>query len=118
MSVAVAVLNDVTNGFLQHWDDGHRIHVIVTLTFSGNYSTGGDTTAFNLPIIKSNSVPIYVEIHGIGAYNYSYIPGTTIANGKTKIVSLATQAELGAGAYGAGVTGDTVVAHAIFLKYI
>ncbi len=118
MSVAIAISNDPTNGNPNHWASLNKIHVVGTLTFSGNYTSGGDTLNFGLPLIKSNSCPIYVVMTGVGIYLYRLVIGTTIANSKVKIFSLATGLEIGAGAYPGGVTADAVTFYAIFPKFI
>ena len=117
MSVALTINTDVTNGFLQTWEDTKRFHALVTFTFSGNYVGGGDTVSFNNPLIKSNSVPCMVNINGQSKYLYGWVPGTTISNGKIKIFVPNTGVEF-SGAYGSDITGDVVVAHCIFPKHI
>lgn len=101
--------------------DGKRGHVIFTITASGNYATGGDTldlTALKLPGI--GQIPTWTEIVGVNGFTYSYVNGTTLANGKMKVFVEATVAtntplaEHTAVAYVAGVTGDTITAYAEF----
>jgi len=105
----------------QHWADLKRLHVIGTITASGNYVTGGDTLNFTNPKIKSSKVPDIVTIHGraVGpAYLYQFVCGTTQANGKMIVADVATGAELAAAPYPAGVTGDTIEFHAVFKKLV
>jgi hypothetical protein len=76
-----------------------------TLTFSGSYTTGGDTLSFGNSSILSNSIPNYVEVYEqpsssqtAVAYKFIYSPGTTIANGKLQIFTNAGS-QFAAGAY-------------------
>lgn len=108
----------------EQYNDTRTTKVYGTLVFSGNYTTGGDTlnlgvlSVDNFPkLLKVASPPVYFNLNGQGLYTYLYVPGTTINNGKVKIISLATQAELAAGAYPGGVTGDTVTFEFSFTKY-
>lgn len=101
-----------------HWTDGKRIHVIGNIVASGNYIAGGDTLSLVNTEIKCSpsSLPEFVVIEGQAIYGYKFVPGTTQANGKVKVIS--GGAELGAGAYPGGLTGDTIVIYAIFPKFI
>jgi hypothetical protein len=101
-----------------HWSDTKRIQAVGSVTPSGSYSTGGDTMALGSTAIKSSSIPSYVDMGGSGGYLYSYVKGTTINNGKMKIVVSSTGLELAAGAYPAGVTSDSIGFHAFFPKLI
>ena len=108
MSLVAAVTN--------HWTDGKRIHVIGTITASGNYTTGGDTVSLALPQIKSNSAPLFVDVKGQAGYTYQFKPGTSMSNGLLGCYSGGT--ETAAGAYPGGITGDIITFHAIFHKFI
>lgn len=99
-----------------HWTDGKRIHVVGTIVASGNYSTGGDTISFVNNDIRSTLPPVWFEVLGQGLFTYLPIKGTTIANGKIKAITAG--AEVAAGAYPGGVTGDTIAVYAIFHKFI
>lgn len=87
-----------------------------TLTFSGSYSTGGDTLSFAVAGVSSNSVPVRVEIYEqpstsqtATGYSFIYALGTTIANGKVQIFS--TQGtQFAAGAYGSTFSTTVVKA--------
>lgn len=85
----------------------------------GTYPTGGFTLALNDPLIKSSRLPIWVDIKGVNGFVYVYVPGTTTANGKLKILTGAAAqsalTELSAGATPAGVSGDTIQIWARFL---
>jgi len=105
MAIALAV-TDVDNS-------GKTVYLTCTLTFSGSYSTGGDTIDFTTvmgkgvlgKVFQAGKSPTYGYVSGSGGYSMGLIPGTTLANGKVKISTTAAT-ELGAGAYPAGVTGD------------
>ena len=106
MAIA-AVVTDIDNS-------GKSLYVTATLTFSGSYSTGGDTIDFTTIIGKgylgrvfqAGKSPLYGYAAGTSGHSYGLIPGTTLANGKIKINTTAGT-ELAAGAYPAGVSGDT-----------
>lgn len=104
------------------WTDTLRLHLIGNLVFSGNYTSGGDTINFgnvsadSYPVIvKSASPPLWVDIAGQSTFLYNQVYGTTINNGKVKVISAGS--ELSAGAYPAGITGDIITFHAVFLKF-
>jgi hypothetical protein len=99
------------------WDDVKKIEVIGTLTFSGSYVAGGDTVNFAHPSIKSSRVPFAISILGQSGYTYVFVPGTDITSGKVKIFP-ASLTELLAGAYPAGITGDTVIFEGTFPKLL
>lgn len=101
----------------KHWMDLKKLHVVGSLTPSSTYATNGDTLNFNDWTIKSSRPPDYVEIHGKGDYSYSFVPGSTRNNGKMLAIVQDTGAEVGAGAYPAGVTADVIHFHAIFPKF-
>ncbi len=92
--------------------------LLVQLTPSGNYVTGGDTfdlTAITDPggvgLVGFNQPPICVHIIGqnAGGYRGEFVPGTNATNGKVKFYTPATGAtdEVAAGAYPAAITGGT-----------
>ena len=103
-----------------HWWDGKRIHAIGTIVATGNYATGGDILDLSDFSIKSNRVPLFVDVIGIAGYDYRYVNGTTIANGKLMAFQngavTSPAAELAAAAYPAGALADTIKFHAIFRK--
>jgi hypothetical protein len=91
-----------------------------SLVFSGSYPTAGDVMNLSgFDQIKSNEVPLHVEIYeappaGTSPTGYTYIfcPGTTLANGQVAIFNGTTQ--VSAGAYPAGITGAVVQFRAWF----
>lgn len=104
------------------WTDTMKLHLIGNFAFSGNYTTGGDTINFGAlstdtqpVIVKSGSPPFWVDIAGQTTLLYNFVYGLTINNSKIKIIS--GGAELAAGAYPGGVTGDTITYHAVFNKF-
>lgn len=107
MAVAVANIKryDVFGGIVQ----------TCTLTFSGSYTTGGDTVDLSgkVPTAKA---PIFALVAGIAGFPYQWVVGTTLANGKVMVRindaggANAPNAEHSAAGYAAGVTGDTVKA--------
>lgn len=114
----MAIAVNTTNS----WYDGKRLTVLGTLTFSGNYSTGGDT--INLAGVKgflTSQLPLTFQISGQSGFFYQFVVGTTLANAKVKVLVATTggtnipQAEHTAVAYVAGVTGDVVTFEAILL---
>lgn len=86
-----------------------------SLTFSGNYTTGGDTINFTTATNPQNqpaalafgSAPLVFSLSGsIDGYTVEMVPGSGLTNWKIKIFS-ASGTELSAGAYPAGISGDT-----------
>lgn len=87
-----------------------------TLTFSGNYTTGGDPLSFAVSGVQSNNAPIRVEVYEepttgetATAYTFIYAKGTTLANGALQIFS-AQGTQFAAGAYGTTFATTTVKA--------
>jgi len=102
------------------------VQVFVTITASGNYTAGGDTldlTALTGALgqvgVPTETLPITATIQsanssGLSGFLYGYRPGTTQANGKMQVLVQGAAAgdplaDLAAGAYPAGVTGDTII---------
>jgi hypothetical protein len=107
-----------TKGY-DSWTDKKRYHFTRLLTFSGNYSTGGDTINFSSTEIKGGSLipPIFTNVNGLAVtpYKYTYVPGTGIKDGKIRITNTTTGVELAAGAYPAAITADVVTFYGIIL---
>lgn len=93
-----------------------------TLTFSGNYATGGDALSFaNLNGLLSQTAPLHVEVYeeptiAQTATNYRFIfaKGATIAAGLLQIFVGTTGVQFAAGAYGATFATTTVKFRAWF----
>ena len=107
------------------WDDGKRIHVAGTATASGNYSTGGDTLDLSqFPVVAATQSPVQgtAWMDGLAGYDYVFIPGSAMNNGKVKIFQQGASAgafpELAAGAYPGAITGDTITFYGIFKKLL
>lgn len=116
MAVAVALQGGFPHGVSCASASG-RVRFRVQLTFSGSYSTGGDTVnlAGLVPGV-GKAPPLKVDINGQSGAEYRWVPGTTMSNGKVKVMVETTVAtntllsEHTAVSYVAGVTGDTVYA--------
>ena len=96
---------------------GPKWMVTGTLTFSGNYATGGEVPTY--PGLKtSKSTPIRLHAAALVGYLFSYDPAT----GKLLIFSDVTPAataalpQLAAAAYPAALTGSTTYFQAWFNK--
>lgn len=92
----------------------NQTRIQVQITPSGNYPTGGDTVdltpligqaAGGVPVFAANNAPLYGVAQGSTGDDFDFIPGTQLNNGKLKI-NTASNAELGAGAYPARISGD------------
>lgn len=103
------------------------VHAAGTLAFSGSYVSGGDTLDFTgvADRLASSLAPVAIEVFGQSGFLYRGVPGTTLANSKVKVfgqeptsatAGVIALTELGASAYPAGVTGDTVAFRATFRK--
>jgi hypothetical protein len=86
------------------------VYAIGTLTFSGNYPTGGDTLDFTQVADKLPSTQIVQALAEGQAGNSGYyvaVAGTALNNWKLKAFN-GGGTEISAGAYPAGVTTDVV----------
>ena len=86
------------------------IYALATLSFSGNYSTGGDTLDFTqvTNLIPSDTIlQVLAESQNGNSGYYVPIPGSALNNWKLKCF-VGGGTEISAGAYPAGVTGDIV----------
>jgi len=101
------------------WFDGKKLWVQLTIVLSGSYVQGGDTLNLSGLGINSSQVPFSYDFQsGAGtaaqALNtYTYVPGTTQANGKIRCF-IGAVAELAAGAYPAAATGDLISGTFVF----
>ena len=85
-------------------------HAIGTLTFSGNYPTGGDTLDFTQVADKLPSTQIiqaFAESQNGNSGYYVAIAGSALNNWKLKAFT-GGGTEISAGAYSASVTTDVV----------
>lgn len=93
--------------------------IVYNATISGNYATNGDTLDFTVatdPGLKGARIPSVapsaIEVWGQpGGYDLEGVIGTLPTNNKLKAFGAgsggATPVEVSAGAYPAGITGDT-----------
>ena len=98
---------------VDQWSETGRINTLATLTFSGNYATGGDSFDF-ATIQQGGAQPIWVDIRGKAGYSYEYdFTNKKIIVRQQKDPAAAGGAdiplpELAAAGYPAGVTGDAI----------
>jgi hypothetical protein len=86
------------------------VYAIATLTFSGNYPTGGDTLDFTQVADKLPSTQVvqsFAESQNGNSGYYIAVAGTALNNWKLKAFN-GGGTELSAGAYPASVTTDIV----------
>jgi len=86
------------------------VYAVATLTFSGNYVTGGDTLDFTqiTNMVPSDTiVQVFAESQNGNSGYYIPVQGATLNNWKLKAF-VGGGTEVAAGAYPAGVTGDIV----------
>lgn len=86
------------------------VYAVATLTFSGNYPTGGDTLDFTqvtnqLP--SDTIIQVFAESQNGNSGYYIPIQGTALNNWKLKAFA-GGGTEITAGAYPASVTSDIV----------
>lgn len=112
MALAVTVIDK--------YFDGKRGHMVIGVTASGNYATGGDTLNLAGLMPGAGTLPTWVELQGINGFIYAYAAGTTQQNGKVKVFVEGTVSanapliEHTAAAYVAGVTSDTITGYVEF----
>ena len=111
-----AMMPAKNGGFGQHYNvqalaGKHQvIYALATLSFSGNYSTGGDTLDFTQiadKIASTQVIQAFAESLNGNSMYYVPVQGSALNNWKLKIFN-GGGTELSAGAYPAGVTGDVV----------
>lgn len=131
MALSGAVIQN-GNGGLAIEVRPHTVEAFIEVTASGSYPAGGDTLdltdlsgALGQFGVPDGQLPMWTEIHseasgGASGYVYAYRPGTAQDDGKVQVLesagSGAPLAELGAGAYPAGVTGDKIIGRFTFLR--
>lgn len=111
MAVAVTVR--------EFWDDGKRVHVLGTLTFSGNYATNGDAVTLTGLFPGQRSAAEIVGIQSTSGYVYTF----DRVNSKILVFQAPATgsnplSQISASAYPAGVTGDTVSFYAVAKKFV
>ncbi len=86
------------------------VKIIGTLTFSGNYATGGEVpTGITKP--GTTKDPIRVDFAGRGIYDYKYDSATG------KVLVFTGGVQHAAAAYNAAVTGDLVTMEIEYPKF-
>ena len=128
--MAIAINGSDGNPFTTRDVDGTAANFVFSqhkLTFSGSYSTGGDTLNLSgiASLIPSGSLPLQVFVEGNGTGTnqsaaggyYVVLTGTTLANWLIKIFS-GGGTELAAGAYPAAVTADIVTMQICWRKLL
>ena len=118
MAIAIAVQSVDSNGVVT-WVTG-------TLTFSGSYTTGGDTLDWSTAnekisatgqVLAAGTPPQQVTITSQNGNAGSYVPvqGSALNNWKVKCF-VGSGTEVSAGAYPSSVTSDIVAFQAQFAK--
>lgn len=131
---ATAKINSGTG--ISTWDGIDNTQSLILVSFQvvpsntpANYLALGDILDLT-PLVALNApltlLPFWVDIKsykagGDSGFVYRYLPGTTLANGKFQVLTSNGAApnpllDLGAGAYPAGVTGDTIIGIAMFVR--
>ena len=105
MAITITLLPNNVDG-----SGNNFFYAIGTLTFSGNYSTGGDTLDFTQVADKLDSTQIiqaFVDSQNGNAGYYVPVAGSALNNWKLKAF-VGGGTEVTAGAYPASVTSDIV----------
>jgi hypothetical protein len=105
MAIQIAVLTANVDG-----SGSNFVYAIATLTFSGNYVTGGDTMDFTTVAEKLSSAQIlqvFADSQNGNAGYYVPVVGAALNNWKLKAFT-GGGTEVTAGAYPASVTTDLV----------
>lgn len=98
--------------------EGKLQHVYGTIAVSATpdtYATGGLTIDLTGGTVHASRPPVWVEFTSSNGNIYAYVPGTTIANGKLKILSAVNTEVTNGTAIAAQYSGDTILYHAVFL---
>jgi hypothetical protein len=105
MPITISLLPNNTDG-----SGSNLFYAIGTLTFSGNYPTGGDTLDFTTVADKLPSTQIiqaFADSQNGSAGYYVPVAGSALNNWKLKAFT-GGGTEISAGAYPASVTSDVV----------
>lgn len=117
------VIQQDQSAAFQGVDNGQAlIFIYFTVTPSGVYVANGDPFDFSVlgDLIKSSRPPLQVTMQGVGGYFYVYVAAAvpTQINGKFKVLQCAgagaPAADIGGGAYPAGVLADVIQGVAVF----
>jgi hypothetical protein len=105
MPIAISLLSNNCDG-----SGSNLFYAIGTLTFSGNYPTGGDTLDFTTVADKLPSdqlIQVFADSQNGNSGYYVPVQGSALNNWKLKAFS-GGGTELSAGAYPSTVTSDVV----------
>lgn len=106
MAIAISLLSNNVDSSASNF-----VYAIATLTFTGNYPTGGDTLDFTAVADKLPSTSVvqaFAESQaGNGLNFYVAVAGTSLNNWKLKSF-IPAGTEITSGAYPGTVTGDVV----------
>lgn len=114
-------------------NDQTTIDVYFLITASGNYPAGGDAmdlTQLGDLIMSNQYAPLWVEIQsakpgGVSGNTYDYAPAAslpTLRNGLFQVLkgqaagTVPPNIDIGAQAYPASVSGDTIIGHAVLIR--
>lgn len=134
MSVTLKPLTQLPGATVSAFDGGDNTQKIRRIYFqvvpAGAYAgTPGDPMDFTTlgDFAHSEFAPLFVAMQsakpgGVTGYDYSYVPNAapTLINGTFQVIQCAAAgnplADIGAGNYPAGVTGDTIIGYADFIR--
>lgn len=105
MAIQISLLASNVDG-----SGSNLLYGIGTLTFSGNYVTGGDTMDFTTvsdKLASTQLIQVFADSQGGNSGYYVPVAGAALNNWKLKAFT-GGGAELTAGAYPASVTTDVV----------
>ena len=105
MAITITVLPNNTDG-----SGSNLLYAIGTLTFSGNYTVGGDTLDFTTVADKLPSdqlIQVFADSQNGNSGYYVPVQGSALNNWKLKAFT-GGGTEVSAGAYPASVTTDIV----------
>ena len=134
MSLAISALQNSATPFQGINNTQTLLEVYFKVVPSGNYPALGDTLDFSQLgdlLMVNKYAPIHVDIRsaksgGASGFLYSYTPAASspdLTNGKMQLLTAsgagtpaAPLVDAGGIAYPAGVTGDTIIGKAVFIR--
>lgn len=121
-STVVLTENKFPNGSDMTQRRFHKYGTVAISASPGTYTTGGNAFTFAAPVFDvSSQTPIDLEIKSVSGSGFIYQwnkASNTVQIFTTGTASGDALNELAAGATPAGVSGDTIVYHAQFLKSV
>jgi len=115
MSISISLLTNNCDG-----SGNNLFYAIGTLTFSGNYTTGGDTLDFTTVADKLPSdqvIQVFADSQNGNSGYYIPVQGSALNNWKLKAFT-GGGTEISAGAYPSSVTSDIVQITVTALKQL